>query len=184
MQSQSPEANKPAAHSGQGEKPPRKKRFGAFVWALVCAGALLLGVLCNMFVVRLAVVHGPSMQPTLEDGEWVVVWQAGYVPQAGDIVVTDKNNPLGESLVKRVLATAGQRVEILPWHGMWVDGKWLDLPGLSLQNGQPEEAVDVLVPPDHLFLMGDNYAWSVDSREIGVVPVQSILGKVLFHPQH
>ncbi|MDR0375555.1 MAG: signal peptidase I, partial [Treponema sp.] len=75
------------------------KRNGLF-WLVVW----LLILVVNRFVFCLAIVNGDSMRDTLRDGDIVIVLRWARRPRAGDIVITNKNNPFHERLVKRVAA--------------------------------------------------------------------------------
>ncbi len=141
-------------------------------------GAVLLAVLLSAFVVRVGFVNGGSMENTLSNGRVVLVWRLGYRPAAGDVVVTNRQNPLGYSLTKRVVATGGQRVEIRGGQVL-VDGAPLDEPYLK-PPGYTGPDMALTLPPDSCFLMGDNRADSRDSREIGPVAYEDIMGRVLF----
>lgn len=119
---------------------------------------LILMVLgCNLLVARLAIVYGPSMEPTLRQYDFLIVWQLGYTPKEGDIVVTTRDNQLGQNIIKRVTAVEGEQVSFE-------------------QNG---ETVTVTVPEGHVFLMGDNREYSTDSRVLGCFAVEDICGKVV-----
>lgn len=126
---------------------------GMMKWLLLIL--LILGF--NLFVVRLAIVYGPSMEPTLKQYDFLVVWQLGYTPEAGDIVVTTSDNQSGQNIIKRVVAVAGEQVSFT-------------------QNG---EMTVVTVPKGQVFLMGDNRDYSTDSRELGCFSVEDICGKVV-----
>lgn len=138
---------------------------------------ILAVFLINLFVLRLSFVSGHSMEPTLEDGNCVLLWELAYRPSVGDIVITDNANPVENHLVKRVIATAGQHVR-LTGNQVYVDDVLLEEPYLG------ETAVytdlDVIVPDNTCFLMGDNRNHSRDSREIGCLSYEHILGKVIF----
>lgn len=80
-------------------------------WLAVCLG--ILGV--NRFVFCLAIVNGDSMRDALRDGDIVMVLRWKRRPHAGDVVITNKNNPFHERLVKRVAAVDRER-------GVWLIG--------------------------------------------------------------
>lgn len=138
---------------------------------------ILAVLLVNLFVLRLSFVSGHSMEPTLEDGDCVLLWELAYHPLPGDIVITDTDNPIAGHLIKRVIATAGQHVQ-LTGNQVYVDGILLDEPYLGETAFYPE--MDFVVPNNACFLMGDNRNHSRDSREIGCLSYEHIMGKVLF----
>ena len=145
--------------------------------SLLCffAVSLFFLVLFNLFVCRLAIVQGPSMEPALYNGDVVVVWQPFYQPRAGDIVVTNRANPLKTNLIKRVAAVEGQRIEIRAGQ-VYVDNERQTF----LTEDYEAQALSLIVPKGEVFLLGDNFGASVDSRSIGCIPVSDILGKVVF----
>lgn len=118
---------------------------------------IVLVLCCNLFVVRLAIVYGPSMEPTLKQYDFLVVWQLGYTPEKGDIVVTSADNQLEQNIIKRVLAVGDETVSFE-------------------RNG---EEVTLTVPEGQVFLQGDNREYSTDSRDLGCFTVQDIQGKVV-----
>ncbi len=167
------------AYDGQdapeAEKPPLWLRFlkNAVFYLIVAALCLFL----NFFVVRLGLVNGDSMEPTLSEQDVVVIWQAFYEPRRGDVIVTDEENALGIRLTKRVIATAGQAL-VIDGGAVYVDGEPLaeDYLMEAPLAGPP---MAVTVPPGCVFVMGDNRNASFDSREMGCLPSAEIMGKVV-----
>ena len=165
--------------------PEKKDRW----FSLLCLACIVL-LLVNTFVVRLAVVDGSSMYPTLKDGELMVVWRFCYAPTAGDIVVIDTSESLlnQSHIVKRVIATEGQTVDIDFASGeVYVDGvllveDYINAPTLHNWEGDLGLEYPAVVPEGCVFVLGDNRNNSMDSRyaPIGMVPEQYVLGKVLF----
>ncbi|MCI8514215.1 MAG: signal peptidase I [Lachnospiraceae bacterium] len=131
----------------------------------------------NLFILRFSFVSGRSMEPTLHDGNCVLLWELAYRPLAGDIVITDSENPIKSHLIKRIIATAGQHVR-LSGNQVYVDDILLEEPYLG--EIAVYEDMDFIVPDNTCFLMGDNRNHSRDSREIGCLSYEHILGKVLF----
>ena len=140
-----------------------------------------------VFVVRLVGVSGPSMTPTLQNGEFVLLLSNFLSDryEDGDVVVAavpsfDKGQPI----VKRVIATAGQTVDIDFNTGeVRVDGVLLDEPYLKNPAfGECDLALPYQVPDGRYFVMGDHRSVSVDSRSsaIGCVAEEQIIGKVAF----
>lgn len=156
-------------------------------------------VLCFSFFFRLNIVSGTSMNNTLAHGEYLFVSDVMYTPKAGDIVVVHDLTLEGypDPIVKRVIATEGQTVDIdyETWT-LTVDGKVIDeseyryLDPLKNDDrylretymGVNENVLEfpVTVEPGHVFVLGDNRRNSADSRvtAIGQIDVRCIVGKV------
>lgn len=146
--------------------------------AVSVAAVIAASLLFSLFVLRLGFVNGESMADTLHSGQPVLIWQPGYRPAAGDVVVTNGANALSQSLTKRVIACGGQRLQIRGGQ-VYVDGAPLREPYLA-PGTETAPDMDCTVPPGFCFLMGDNRTRSVDSREIGPVANGDILGKVIW----
>lgn len=164
-----------ADYEPEEEQPSLWVRFWkAAAFYIIVAGVFLL---INLFVLRLGVVNGSSMEPTLHDHDVVVIWQLGYQPKVGDIIVTDKDNELGISLTKRVIATGGQHVQIENG-ALFVDGAE-QLESYLLEDDDQSVVLDTVVPAGQVFLMGDNRNGSYDSRALGCFPTGDIMGEVI-----
>ncbi len=149
---------------------------------------LIAGVLLIFSLLfRVVVVSGPSMNNTLIDGDWLLL--LGNVlykePQQGDIIVASKKAyDNGTPIIKRVIATEGQTVDIDFRSGIvYVDGEELDEP-YTLTPTNLKEGMDfpLTVDSDCLFVMGDNRNVSKDSRsdQIGLIDCREVLGKAIF----
>lgn len=163
---------------------PNASRREVYDWIQCVVGALVFCVLLFSFFVRLVDVVGSSMYPTLENSDKIVVSNLFYTPKQGDIIVFRKDEYKDEPLVKRVIATAGQIVDIDFDKGIvYVDGKALDEPYIAEPT---REKIDFLgpvtVPENSLFVMGDNRMHSTDSRYsvIGCIDRRLVMGKVYF----
>lgn len=151
------------------------KRLGMAV------GALAMAALVFAFTIGFSTVEGPSMFPTLQQGDVAVYLRlsASYAPQ--DIVVF--RTETGEDLVKRVVAVGGDIVDVDKATGrMMVNGMVLtEL--YAVDTGRHVDSVEypVTVPQGELFVLGDNRDVSMDSRnaELGTIPVADVRGKVL-----
>ena len=137
---------------------------------------LILGFI--FFVARLSVIHGPSMEGTLWDGDIVVVWQLGYEAKQGDVVIVNKKNPMNTYLTKRVVAVGGQHIA--------TEDGCIAVNGVRLQEPYvPAGTQDFMlpdqeVPAGSVFILGDNRNHSTDSRDFGYIPETSVLGKVVW----
>ena len=143
-------------------------------------------ILIFTFVARITIVSGPSMKNTLQNGDAMLVWALGYTPRQGDVVVLTQKSYQADSIVKRVIATGGQRVDIDYNAGtVTVDGVALNEPYIREQMRVPSygEGNNHLVVPDGcLFVMGDNRNESADSRypAIGIIDSRCVIGRALF----
>ncbi|HJB31727.1 signal peptidase I [uncultured Oscillibacter sp.] len=155
-----------------------------WVQALVCS--VLAVVLLFTFVVRLIGVDGHSMVPTLQDGDRLLVlnslWDDDY--QYGDIVVLRKDTFMEEPIVKRVIATEGQTVDIdFAAGNVYVDGELLEEDYIN-EPTYVEEGTEfpLTVPEGSIFVMGDNRNHSSDSRssDLGTVDTRYVIGRAVF----
>lgn len=120
-------------------------------------------------------VQGHSMMPTLQDNQYCLINPFCRKYKHGDIVIADVN---GEALVKRVIATGGDRITIAQSGSVAVNGIWLDEPYIAKQS-KNGKSIDKVVPDGHVWLMGDNRGASTDSRYFGAVPNWCIIGKMI-----
>ena len=153
-------------------------------WLQCIVVALVTSILIFVFIGRVTGIIGPSMEKTLFNNDRVVISNLFYTPKQGDIVIWTKESFANEPIVKRVIATENQTVDIDFNTGkVTVDGVLLDEPYI---NGQMWRHYDVTfpvkVPEGSLFVMGDNRNVSYDSRAsaIGMVDKRCVLGKVYF----
>lgn len=170
------------------EKEKKQKEGGRelyeWVQALVCS--VLAVVLLFTFVIRLIGVDGHSMVPTLQDGDRLLVLNSKLYDdyQYGDIVVLRKESFLAEPIVKRVIATEGQTVDIdFSTGSVYVDDVLLKEDYINeltfLEEGTE---FPLTVPENSIFVMGDNRNHSSDSRDsrLGTVDVRYVIGKAVF----
>ncbi|MBQ9069864.1 MAG: signal peptidase I [Clostridia bacterium] len=140
------------------------------------------------FFFRHSVVEGSSMENTLYEGEHIIISDLFYTPDRGDIIVCeDYTTALRKPIVKRVIGIEGDRVQVTEDGRVTVNGVELDESDyvfVDFGANIDKDAVDVIVPEGEVFVMGDHRNMSTDSRDIGTVKVDSILGKVIlrFYP--
>lgn len=167
---------------------PMKIMRECYDWVEIFVITITLIFLIFTFIMRIAYVDGPSMNETLNDGETLIVSNFIYTPKYGDIVVFQSpDSGIRGGIVKRVIATEGQTVDIdfSSW-SVTVDGVKIDEPYINLENGVSMRSFDIEFPievPDGcVFIMGDNRNHSNDSRssQIGFVDTRFIFGHVLF----
>lgn len=175
------------------ESPRRRKGSDLFEWLQLLMGCVLAAVILFNCFARLTRVDGNSMDNTLRDGEMMLIWSLGYTPEQGDIVVLNKTDEVtrqllgGKAIVKRVIATGGQTVDIDYTTGtVYVDGTPLDEPYIKEEMYLPSNPAMYTthweIPEGSVFVMGDNRNRSTDSRHEMVGPIDEdyILGKVAF----
>ena len=165
------------------EKQEIASRKNIYDWIQCLASALIVCVVLFIFFIRVIDVKGTSMYPTLNNQDKMLVSDVFYRPKAGDIVVfkKDQYDP-DKALVKRVIATEGQEINIDFDKGIvYVDGEPLEEDYINeLTTTTLEFIGPQTVPEGCVFVMGDNRNMSTDSRksEIGMVDNRLIIGKV------
>lgn len=136
------------------------------------------------FGFRVSGIEGTSMLPTLEDGDRVVLTAFSGKPERGQVVISVQPNDFGKPVVKRIIATENQTVDINFSTGdVFVDGELLDEPYINNPTTNSEGVqFPVTVPEGHVFVMGDNRQGSTDSRStmIGFIDENYILGVVKY----
>jgi signal peptidase I len=160
----------------------RRERLKAFyeaIWGTVKALIVVaaVSVLLSTFLIPMFRVYGESMLPTLRDGEIVLAVKRGEF-ERGDIVAFYYNNKV---LLKRVIAVAGEWVDIDENGVVTVNGETLDEPYASEKGlGNCDITLPYQVPDGRWFVMGDRRPTSVDSRAsaIGAVSGEQIIGKI------
>ena len=163
----------------------RERRGEVYQNVRTLATVLASLILIFTFVVRVVIVSGPSMENTLQDGDAMLVWSLGYSPRQGDVVVLTQPAYQEDSIVKRVIATGGQTVDIDYASGtVYVDGvplredyikEVMRVPGYGEGNNH------ITVPEGCLFVRGDNRNESADSRYpvIGIIDERCVIGRAL-----
>lgn len=165
------------------KKPVEQKReqhFGIFEVAESVLAALIVITLIFTFVFRVVTVDGPSMKPTLQNGDKLIVSAWGYEPKKGDIVVLTGAENYNDPIVKRIIALGGDVVDINFTTGeVYVNGSEEDYSD-ELTTQQFDIAFPITVPEGCVFVLGDNRPDSLDSRstKIGCIDERSIIGKV------
>lgn len=152
-------------------------------WLYSAVTAVVIAILLCAFVIRPIFVVGSSMVPTLEERDLILVSKLFYQPRYGDVVVLRKDSFMKNNIVKRVIATEGQTVDIDFVEGVvYVDGTALDEPYVNSLTLDPEDFTEpVTVPEGSVFVMGDNRNRSTDSRSarLGCVDERLVVGKAL-----
>lgn len=157
--------------------------------------ALMIALVIRTFVVEVFVVEGSSMHPNLASGDRLLVNKFVYrfrTPQAGEVIVFDypvtrRSSGFGRStrrFIKRVIAVAGDEVEMRDGV-VYVNGEPLPEPYNPIRD--ETSWPPTVVPPQSVWVLGDNRPNSSDSRSFGEVPLDKIKGEAFFRfwpPNH
>lgn len=152
------------------------------------AGSLITGIVVIFAVfsllARSVTVDGDSMNPTLINKDRLFISELVYTPKSGDIVIISREQTKEEPLVKRVIAVEGDEVNIdFAEHTVTVNGEPLsqDYEVMAPISRHGDVEFPVTVPPDCVFVLGDNRNNSRDSRysDIGFIDIDRILGKAV-----
>jgi signal peptidase I len=170
----------------------RASAWREFVESLLWAVAVAL--LIRTFIIAPFKIPSGSMRPTLIEGDRILVTKFTYrflEPQRGDILVFRFPENPKRPFIKRLIATGGETVEIRDGQ-LLIDGETVNDPDFLRNHayvnggryGQPSQAVNV--PFGEFYVLGDNSAFSHDSRFWGFVPRHLLIGKAvcIFWPLH
>lgn len=154
-----------------------KKVLRSTVFTLITVAAV--AVLVATLWMPVYQVSGSSMSPTLTEDEIVVCMKSKKF-ETGEVVAFYFNNKV---LVKRVLACAGDTVDIDEDGNFYINGEKLDEPYIDeLAFGECDIELPYLVPESRYFVVGDHRAVSIDSRNktVGCITAEDIVGKIVF----
>ncbi len=175
-------ARDPAEPWTRGEAtPPSPNADSLWSWLIELSEtvlpAIVIAVLINLFLAQATRVYGHSMEPNLHTDQRLVVEKVSYrwrLPQRGEVIVLHMPNHSAELLIKRVIALPGETIQVKNG-GVYINDVLLSEPYLNIETrGQ---FGPLIVPPDHVFVMGDNRGASNDSRSFGPVHVDQVVGR-------
>lgn len=162
-----------------------KKRNELFDWIKAIIIALIIAFLIRGFVVSPIIVDGPSMQPTLYDRDQMIVNKFTYhfnEPERFDIVVFHATEE--KDYIKRVIGLPGEHVEVKN-NQLYIND--IKTNEYFLNNNEDIETIDFtleslpgnydVIPDNKVLVLGDNRGNSTDSRMIGLVDIDEIVGK-------
>ena len=177
------------------EKPRRIDSIFDFVELFIFTLAAVF--LITTFFFKYSNVVGSSMEGTLKENDKLLLTNIFYRPEQGDIVVID-DRTFNDPIIKRVIAVGSQKVKITPY-AIYVDGEklvedyvFIDdrmfrysvVPCEALKDDlvdyEPGEYYEILVPENEIFVMGDHRNNSTDSRDIGTINEDRVLGKAIY----
>jgi signal peptidase I len=168
-------------------EPRKHKRSGLAEWIIVVVVAISSALLVRAYVLQQFAVEGTSMLNTLHPSDRVLVNKLSYRlhdPRRGDVVVLKRieTNAQERDLIKRVVALPGETIEYhscqLFINGSLVTEPYLD-PQIVSKNRCGADQPAVVVQPKHVFVMGDNRAGSLDSRDssVGQIAYSNLIGR-------
>lgn len=172
--------------SGDGEDPKKNEersygRGQGFQWlkeiVQTVAIALVLTFLLRAYVVESFVVDGPSMEPTLRDGERLLISKLSYVfsePKRGDVIIFRYPRDPHKDYVKRIVALPGDEIR-MDMGRLYINGQPVKEP-YALESPVGDFNT-ITVPEGCVFVLGDNRGNSEDSRMFGAVPIKLIKGR-------
>ncbi|MGO8671905.1 MAG: S26 family signal peptidase [Capsulimonadaceae bacterium] len=149
-------------------------------WAVL--GTLLVLVLVAFYNVRRVVIHGRSMEPTFHSGQSVLAWTS--VPrdslQVGDVIVFNADD--GDDLIKRIVFVQNAAGTALPPTQIWTPKGPRSFIRLFAvyELGEKLHWQPKPQPDERIFVMGDNFEHSEDSRDFGPISARQVIGKVIF----
>ncbi len=162
------------------------KQAGFIEVAVVGGFVVLLTFITGIyfFVAQPYRMSGNSQAPTLVNGEYLMVNKLDRNYQTGDIVVFRNPTDDSQDFLKRIVASAGDKIKISQGefyiNGIKATELYLKQPGKTKPGEKIAEDQEIEVPADSFFLMGDNREYSADSRTYGFIKKDKIIGKYLF----
>ena len=158
-----------------------KKEYGRALRNTICVLIVVaaIAVLISTLILPVLQASGGSMEPTLYDGDIIVLVKTDKY-HTGELIGFYYQNKL---LLKRVIASAGDYVDIDDNGVVMVNGKVIDEPYVSeLSKGSCDISLPYQVPDGRIFVMGDHRAVSIDSRTkaVGCIETDQIVGRVFF----
>lgn len=153
-----------------------------WIRTICISGAIAI---CINIVAQPTMVSGQSMYPTLKNNDYLFINRLAYkshMPQRGDVIVfkadlSGNNSSPKKNLVKRVIALPGEHL-IIKDNNVYINGKHLEED--YLVDVYTDGDIDIIVPDNHIFAMGDNRENSDDSRQsyIGAISLDDVVGEV------
>ncbi len=160
-------------------------------WVVVLAAALVLALILRTLLFQAYYIRFTSMEPTLENGDRVLVQKVANTYSRGDLVVFERpsgvGGPQNDDLIKRVIALSGETIQLVDGF-VYINQQRLHepyLPAVGITHGNLSlgcaqmTAQGCLVGDDEVFVMGDNRTNSTDSRSFGPIPKNLIVGQAI-----
>jgi signal peptidase I len=192
----------PPHRAAKGRKTPRREGWSSIASTVaVLLIAPIVALFLTSFVFQSYQVDGDSMETTLQNNDRLLVWKVPktwskitghtYIPNRGDVVifaekeVSDFGRNPDKQLIKRVIGLPGERVVVKDGAVTVYNNEYPDgfQPDATLPYGEvirdTTGDVDVVVPKDRLYVLGDNRDNSLDSRSFGPISAHDIVGKLI-----
>ncbi len=169
-----------------------KKELLDWVFSIVIA--VVIAMVLRNFVLTLVKVSGASMEPTLYDGDRLYVNKLFYEPERGDVIIFEPAQDPNRPYVKRVIAIEGDTVYIdfanseIYVNGELIEEDYTQGPTSNpegyfsrlILEGEYDEEHPVVIPEGYVFALGDHRDNSRDSRDLGPIPEEEIMGEAVF----
>ena len=157
------------------EEPYSLKRF--LIDTIQVVGSALALTFIILIFIQPSVVDGPSMQPTYYTKDFLILWRHGDIKR-NDIIAFDSNNPTHDDYIKRVIAIEGDHL-VISNSVVTVNGEVIEEPYIKESTFKGE--VDMVISENCVFVMGDNRNDSRDSRVMGEINLDDVIGKVIIN---
>ncbi|MBI3619911.1 signal peptidase I [Candidatus Roizmanbacteria bacterium] len=153
---------------------------------IVFIGSLFIVI--YLFVAQPNLVKGVSMEPTFQTNDYILTSKVTYrirPMHRGDIVVFKSPRNPDIDYIKRIIALPGDNILVRNGN-VFVNDELINEPYIAArtnlwgEGGFLKEGVSLVIPPENVFVMGDNRPHSSDSREFGYIPLSSIIGQVFY----
>jgi len=171
----------PVVHVGE-QAAPSATRHGVHSWVRDLMVSVVVSAFIIIFLYQPVRVEGTSMLPVLEDQDRLFINKIAYRVgdiQRGDVVVFLYPHDHSKSYIKRVIAGPGDDLRIDQGR-VYVNGKPLKERYVPSRYTDDRCEPEMVIPPDHYFVMGDHRSISSDSRDFGPVERSLIYGKAAF----
>ena len=164
------------------------RKIIAFIWevAKIVIIAAVIVIPIRYFLFQPFFVRGQSMDPNFENGDYLIIDEISYRfrnPARGEVIVFKSPQDSSQRFIKRIIGLPGETVEIKNGQiTISKDGQIqvLDESSYLVSRLATSGEVKVSLAPNEYFVLGDNRAFSFDSRRFGILPEENIIGRVVF----